>query len=193
MKLRAEVAGEGYLLELTPAGPAPGTAAADAARQFTYSLSPENGAAESQPVHTGLVSVLEVMPGVISLIEGNRSSVVTLSTLPFKSPNKSPVSVVASIAGVHLPVVLGDLRDRAPRSRDARSIGPQEVRTLMPGKVVRILVAQGDEVAAGQGVMIVEAMKMQNELKALKAGRVTKVCVEEGSTAAAGETLLVIE
>jgi len=41
--------------------------------------------------------------------------------------------------------------------------------------------------------MIVEAMKMQNELKAPKAGRVTRVCVEEGSTAAAGETLLVIE
>jgi biotin carboxyl carrier protein len=67
------------------------------------------------------------------------------------------------------------------------------VRTSMPGKVVRILVALGDNVAAGQGVMIVEAMKMQNELKAPKAGRVTRVCVEEGSTAAAGETLLVIE
>jgi biotin carboxyl carrier protein len=160
---------------------------------MTYSLTPENGAAENQFAHTGRVSVLEVMPGVISLIEEGRSRIVFLSTPPSKSPNKSLCGVVASIAGRDLPVVLGDLRDRAPRSRDARAMGPQEVRTLMPGKVVRILVALGDEVAAGQGVMIVEAMKMQNELKAPKAGRVTKVCVEEGSTAAAGETLLVIE
>jgi biotin carboxyl carrier protein len=193
MKLRAEVAGEGYSIELIPAGPAPGTVASDAGGEMTYSLTPENGAAENQPARTGRVSVREVMPGVISLIEGNRGSVVTLSTLPSKSPNKSSCGVVASIGGRDLPVVLGDLRDRAPRSRDARSMGPQEVRTLMPGKVVRILVARGDEVAAGQGVMIVEAMKMQNELKAPKAGRVTSVHVAEGSTAAAGETLLVIE
>lgn len=189
MKLRAEVAGEGYLLELAPTRPVHAAVASDAGEEMTYSLSPENGTAESRPAHTGLVSVLEVMPGVISLIEGNRSRVVSLSTLASKPPG----GVVASIDGKRVPVVLGDLRDRAPRSRDARSIGPQEVRSLMPGKVVRILVALGDEIAAGQGVMIVEAMKMQNELKAPKAGRVTKVCVEEGSTAAAGETLLVIE
>jgi hypothetical protein len=193
MKLRAEVAGEGYLLELTAAGPVHGPIAADAGGEITYSLTPENGAAENQSARTGRASVLEVMPGVISLIEEGRSSIVFLSTLPSTSPSKSPSGVVASVGGRDLPVVLGDLRDRAPRSRDARAMGPQEVRTLMPGKVVRILVALGDEVAAGQGVMIVEAMKMQNELKAPKVGRVTKVCVEEGSTAAAGETLLVIE
>jgi len=189
MKLRAEVAGEGYLVELTPVCPAPGALASDAGGEVTYSLTPENGAAENQPARTGRVSVREVMPGVISLIEGDRSSTVFLST----PPSKSPGGVVASIGGTDLPVVLGDLRDRAPRSRDARSLGPQEVRTSMPGKVVRILVARGDEVAAGQGVMIVEAMKMQNELKAPKAGRVTSIHVAEGSTAAAGETLLVIE
>src|SRR5580693_4787361 len=149
MKLRAEVAGEGYLLELTPAGPVHGPAASDAGGEMTYSLTPENGTAENQPARTGRVSVREVMPGVISLIEGNRNSLVSLSTPPFRSPNKSSVSVVASIGGRNLPVVLGDLRDRAPRSRDAHSLGPQEVRTLMPGKVVRILVARGDEVAAG--------------------------------------------
>ena len=193
MKLRAEVAGEGYLLELTPAGPVHGPVASDAGGEMTYSLTPENGTAENQPAHIGRVSVREVMPGVISLIEEGRSSIVFLSTLPSTSPSKSPSGVVASVGGRDLPVVLGDPRDRAPHSRDARSIGPQEVRTSMPGKVVRILVALGDDVAAGQGVMIVEAMKMQNELKAPKAGKVTRVCVEEGSTAAAGETLLVIE
>jgi biotin carboxyl carrier protein len=126
------------------------------------------------------------MPGVISLIEGNRCSLVNLS----KAPGGG---VVASIEGKELSVALADLRDRAPRPRNAGAIGPQEVRTLMPGKVVRVLVAHGDEVTAGQGVMIVEAMKMQNELKAPKTGRVTRVCAEEGSTVTAGTTLLVIE
>lgn len=185
MKLRAEVAGDSYLVELTPAGPAPAAIASDADGEITYSLSPENGTADSQPARTGRVSIREVMPGVISLMEGNCSRAVTLS--------KSPGGVVARIGGKELPVALGDLRDRARRARDAGAIGPQEVRTLMPGKVVRVLVARGDEVAAGQGVMIVEAMKMQNELKAPKAGRVTSVCVEEGSTVTAGATLLVIE
>jgi biotin carboxyl carrier protein len=182
MKLRAEVAGEGYLVELTPAGAASGAAASDAGGELTYSVTPENG---GHPPRTGKVSVREAMPGVISILEGNRSTVVTLFS--------SPAGMVACIGGKQLPVGLGDPRDRAPRTRDARAIGPQEVRTSMPGKVVRMLVADGDEVAVGQGVMIVEAMKMQNELKAPKAGRVTRVCTVEGSTVTAGETLLVIE
>jgi biotin carboxyl carrier protein len=59
--------------------------------------------------------------------------------------------------------------------------------------VVRVLVAQGDLVAAGQGVVVVEAMKMQNELKAPRAGRVVTISAEESATVAAGEVLIVIE
>jgi biotin carboxyl carrier protein len=193
MKLRAEVAGEGYLVELTPAGASQGATSSHAGGEMTYSLVAENGTVENQPARTGRASVREVMPGVISIIEGTRCSLVSLSTLPSGAPSKPQGGVVAWIGGKQLPVGLGDLRDRAPRSREAGSMGPQEVRTLMPGKVVRVLVAHGDEVTAGQGVMIVEAMKMQNELKAPKGGRVTRVCAEEGSTVMAGATLLVIE
>lgn len=63
----------------------------------------------------------------------------------------------------------------------------------MPGKVVKLLVGVGDEVSAGDGVIIVEAMKMQNEMKAPKAGRIARVHVAEGNTVAAGEALLVVE
>jgi biotin carboxyl carrier protein len=59
--------------------------------------------------------------------------------------------------------------------------------------VVRVLVAEGDEVEAGQGLIVVEAMKMQNEMKAPKAGRVIEMKSREGATVAAGEILLVIE
>jgi biotin carboxyl carrier protein len=63
----------------------------------------------------------------------------------------------------------------------------------MPGKVVRVLVSAGDEVAANQGVLIVEAMKMQNEVLSPKAGKVADIRVTEGQTVNAGETLAVIE
>jgi biotin carboxyl carrier protein len=63
----------------------------------------------------------------------------------------------------------------------------------MPGRVIKLLVKRGDAVSAGQPVIIVEAMKMQNEMKSPKAGSVVKIQAAEGSTVMAGETLLVIE
>jgi len=63
----------------------------------------------------------------------------------------------------------------------------------MPGKIVRLLVAEGDSVAAGQGLLVMEAMKMQNEMKAPKAGRVVSLTAREGATVAAGDVLAAIE
>jgi biotin carboxyl carrier protein len=63
----------------------------------------------------------------------------------------------------------------------------------MPGKVVRVLVNQGDDVAAGQGIVVVEAMKMQNEIKSPKAGRVIDLRASEGATVNAGQVLAIIE
>jgi biotin carboxyl carrier protein len=63
----------------------------------------------------------------------------------------------------------------------------------MPGKVVRVLVAAGDDVEAGDGIVVVEAMKMQNELKAPRTGRVSAIHVQENESVVAGATLAVIE
>jgi biotin carboxyl carrier protein len=63
----------------------------------------------------------------------------------------------------------------------------------MPGRVVRLLVNAGDEVEQGQGLVVIEAMKMQNELKSPKAGRVAKVGVGVEETVGAGDVLVVIE
>jgi pyruvate carboxylase subunit B len=63
----------------------------------------------------------------------------------------------------------------------------------MPGKVVRLLVAENDAVEAGQGVAVIEAMKMQNELKSPKKGVVRKILAREGAAVNAGETLAVVE
>jgi biotin carboxyl carrier protein len=70
--------------------------------------------------------------------------------------------------------------------------GPQQLIAPMPGKVVRVLLQEGDEVEAGQGVVIVEAMKMQNEIKSSKKGRVLEVRVSEGETVNANHVLAVV-
>lgn len=90
-----------------------------------------------------------------------------------------------------------EVRDpRSLRSRKAAAgvgEGPQKVAAPMPGKVVRILVQTGSEVEAGQGIMVVEAMKMQNEIKSPKKGVVQKIAVAEGGSVASGDTLAIIE
>jgi len=71
--------------------------------------------------------------------------------------------------------------------------GKAELKAMMPGRVVNVLVQVGDEVAAHQGVVVVEAMKMENELKSPKAGKVTTIKVAPGQTVEKGDLLVVIE
>ena len=90
-------------------------------------------------------------------------------------------------------VVLTDPGRRAREDRTATGRGPATVTAVMPGRVVRVLVVEGDAVEAGQGVVVVEAMKMENEIAAPRAGRVASVGVEPGRPVEAGATLIVIE
>jgi biotin carboxyl carrier protein len=71
--------------------------------------------------------------------------------------------------------------------------GPMTVQSPMPGKVVKVLCAPGDEVKSGQGVVVVEAMKMENELKAPRDGNVKSIAVKEGQAVEAGQTLIAFE
>ena len=86
-------------------------------------------------------------------------------------------------------------RRRRFRGGDAgdASGGPHEVVAPMPGRVVRLLAHEGDDVVASQGVVVVEAMKMENELTTPRAGTVKRVAVSEGMAVDAGAVLLVIE
>jgi biotin carboxyl carrier protein len=63
----------------------------------------------------------------------------------------------------------------------------------MPGKVVRILLREGAEVEAGTGILVVEAMKMQNEVKSPKKGKIQKIVVSEGAAVNAGDVLGIVE
>jgi biotin carboxyl carrier protein len=82
---------------------------------------------------------------------------------------------------------------RAAADSGAQAHGEQAVVAPMPGRVVRVLVAPGDEVAARQGVVVVDAMKMENELRSPKAGRVKDVSVIAGASVEMGRVLVVIE
>ena len=75
----------------------------------------------------------------------------------------------------------------------ATGTGPQRVLAPMPGKVVRVLVKAGDQVTARQGLVVVEAMKMENELRAARDGRVREVSVAEGQSVDAGAVLLIVD
>jgi biotin carboxyl carrier protein len=89
-----------------------------------------------------------------------------------------------------------ELRDqRAWRGRRQGTLeaeGRQQIIAPMPGKVVRLLVNAGDEVEAGQGLVVVEAMKMQNEIRSPKNGKVERLQVKEGQNVNAGEVLCVV-
>jgi biotin carboxyl carrier protein len=87
---------------------------------------------------------------------------------------------------------------RDPRSLRSRTSaddgkGPRKLVAPMPGKVVRLLVKENAEVDAGQGLLVVEAMKMQNEIKSPKKGVVRKMVATEGASVSAGDVLAVVE
>ena len=105
---------------------------------------------------------------------------------------ETPAGLVVSIQGCRFEI---DVRDPRRWSRKAGGRGGEGIQTIsspMPGKVVRVLVAEGDALEAGQGIVVVEAMKMQNEMKAPSAGKVLSISATEGATVAAGEVLATI-
>jgi biotin carboxyl carrier protein len=91
------------------------------------------------------------------------------------------------------PAARAALRDRASRDRGAKAGGVgAELRAIIPGRIVTVSVAPGDPVSAGQQLLVVEAMKMQNEVRTPLAGVVERLAVAEGQTIELGDLLVVI-
>ncbi len=89
--------------------------------------------------------------------------------------------------------IIDPKRLRGSGSSEANAAGSSEIKTAMPGKLVRILVEVGAEIKQGEGVLVVEAMKMQNEMKAPKDGIIKEIRFAEGATVNAGDILAIIE
>ena len=137
---------------------------------------------------------LEVRPGVYSLLLGEKSflaQVAPRATVASGPAGSGAGDYSVQVDGVHYAVSVRDPR-RRPRGGSGLVLeGKQNITAPMPGKVVRILVAEGEAVQSGQGLIVMEAMKMQNEIKCPAAGKIQKVSVREGQAVNAGETLLV--
>jgi biotin carboxyl carrier protein len=131
--------------------------------------------------------VSEPEPGIFTIIINDRVYRCALEESP-----GGAVEVIVN--GARIPVAARDKKHlRGQAGAGAGSGGQVKLSSPMPGKVVRVLLKAGDEVAARQGVMVVEAMKMQNEVQSPKAGKIAEIKVAEGQTVNAGETLAVIE
>lgn len=130
-------------------------------------------------------SVREISPGLYSVLYRGRSYEVRIAG--------SKGNLRATVGGRSFVVDVQDPRNLAKRPDSTLGRLHQDVKAPMPGKVVRMLVREGDEVQAGQGLAVVEAMKMQNELKALRAGRVVHLAAKDGDTVGAGDVLVSLE
>lgn len=109
-------------------------------------------------------------------------------------PGKTAGELQVAVRGRAMSVqVLADERSRRRGGGAGAESGPQRITAPMPGKIVRVLVGPGDTVQARQGLVVVEAMKMENELRAARAGRVVAVTAIEGQSVDAGAVLAVVE
>jgi biotin carboxyl carrier protein len=109
-------------------------------------------------------------------------------------PDTKRESSEVTIGSRAYTVTLADpKRLRGAQIADSHAGGTSQIVAPMPGKVVRVLVETGAEVEAGAGVLVVEAMKMQNEMKSPKAGKVTSINVVAGATVNAGDVLAIVE
>ena len=133
------------------------------------------------------LDVSQPEPGLYVLRDGSKKNVAFVSNL---ADGTSQVS----LNNHTIDVKLTDPKRLRGSSVDAdQAGGAAEIKTAMPGKVVRILKAVGDEVLKGEGVIVVEAMKMQNEMKSPKDGVIKEIHVSESDTVSAGDVLVVID
>jgi biotin carboxyl carrier protein len=134
------------------------------------------------------VNFLQVDPGLYSLLIEGRSYEIDLLKLED--------ALMVLVNGQPFRVEIQEERERRLRVAVGKAeikAGKRAVVAPMPGKVVRLLVRAGDAVRPGDGLIVVEAMKMENELKAPAAGTVKEIRVEEGKAVSGGDVLLVIE
>jgi biotin carboxyl carrier protein len=128
---------------------------------------------------------VEINPGVFSILIGGEAFEARVE--PFAGKLRVHVDEEEYVAAVYDP-----RRWKRGDGAAIESQGRQQVIAPMPGKVVRVLVKPGEKVEAGQGIVVVEAMKMQNAVRSPKSGRVERVLVAEGQAVNAGEVLAVI-
>jgi biotin carboxyl carrier protein len=117
-----------------------------------------------------------------------------ISEAMVSSPAPSGDTYSVRVGSSEHDVKLTDPKRLRGSAVDSHAVGGKaEIKTAMPGKIVRILVADGDEVKKGDGLIVVEAMKMQNEMRSPIDGHISGIRVADGDTVRAGDVLLMVE
>ena len=167
MRFEIEAAGRIRTVEIEPQGKADGTA---------YLVTVDGRPHDVEVAHSG---------HSWSLLIGTRSYEVAFERRPAGE-------TLVYVDGHPVSTRRAGLLRPAAHSTDAR-VGPQAVVAPMPGRILKVLVKKGDAVAARQGLVVVEAMKMENELRSPKAGTVVDVRVSDGTLVEAGAVLVIVD
>jgi biotin carboxyl carrier protein len=158
----------------------------DTEHEFEFEELSSNACAIRMGERSFDIDLRRVGPCSFSVLIGNRS-------FDFDVTPEGDELIVSSRAGAWR-VNLIDERRRAARAASGRQLsGRIELKAMMPGRVVNLLVKPGEQIELEQGVLTVEAMKMENEIRAPKAGRVAEIRVAAGQTVEKGEVLAIIE
>lgn len=164
MKLQIEISGKKRRVELTHAGERP-----------VWTI-------DGQRLEADAVTIA---PGIYSILINGKSFDVRVESLG--------AELRAITGGREFKIGIQDERAwRRNRGGAIEAEGLQRVLAPMPGKIARVLVKTGDSVQAGQGLLVVEAMKMQNEIRAPKSGTIDRLAVVEGQTVNAGEVVAIV-
>lgn len=133
-----------------------------------------------------VADVVETAPNTFSILVSGQSHQISVTP-------SSDGGLELVTGGFEFSAAVTDPRSwRGRRHGGAEAEGRQQIAAPMPGKIVRLLVKAGDAVEAGRGLLVIEAMKMQNEIRSPKSGTVERVLVREGQAVNAGEVLCVV-
>lgn len=141
-----------------------------------------------EPVDGWTVEMVDAGHGVARLTDGRRSVPVLVEG--------SGSDWVVTLRGRRIPVTVRTWRERLmaeAATAAAAHAGPVTIKATLPGLVVALQVAEGEEVEEGAPLLIIEAMKMQNEVRAPRAGKVIEIAVASGQAVATGAPLLRLE
>jgi len=132
------------------------------------------------------VDAVQISPDVLSLVVDGESFAVRNET--------AGEGQRLLVGGSRYEVSVQDPRSlRSRRRAGLADAGPQRLTASMPGTVVRVLAREGDKISAGQGIIVVEAMKMQNEIRSPKEGVLKRMLAHDGETVNAGHVLAIVE
>jgi biotin carboxyl carrier protein len=168
--------------------------------RYTVTIAGQARAVELEPLPDGRVRVL--LDGVERLLQPRSSGVgryhwLDGTRLVTAEVDGTLPKLAVTVAGQTVTVEVADARaallSAVAGRAAAKPAGPVSLRAPMPGRVVKLLARPGDAVKAGGGVVVVEAMKMENELRAPRDGTVKELRVAEGAAVEAGQELAVID